>query len=60
MKKKFCGKNTMSGDILEALTKDAGLAGNTIGKINITAIYSYVTIHHSQADERTNIYKVEN
>ncbi len=50
----------MSGDILEALTKDAGLAGNTIGKINITAIYSYVTIHHSQADERTNIYKVEN
>ncbi|PWY54349.1 ATP-dependent RNA helicase DbpA [Legionella qingyii] len=39
------------GDILGALTKDAGLAGNTIGKINITTIYSYVAIHHSQADK---------
>ncbi|KTC81959.1 ATP-dependent RNA helicase DbpA [Legionella cincinnatiensis] len=39
------------GDILGALTKDAGLAGNTIGKINITAMYSYVAIHHSQADK---------
>lgn len=38
------------GDILGALTKDAGLAGNTIGKINITAMYSYVAIHRSQAD----------
>ncbi|KTD59886.1 ATP-dependent RNA helicase DbpA [Legionella santicrucis] len=38
------------GDILGALTKDAGLACNTIGKINITAIYSYVAIHHSQVD----------
>ncbi|WP_454784164.1 ATP-dependent RNA helicase DbpA [Legionella sp. WA2024007413] len=39
------------GDILGALTKDAGLPGNTIGKINITAMYSYVAIHHSQADQ---------
>ncbi|MCE0724357.1 MULTISPECIES: ATP-dependent RNA helicase DbpA [Legionella] len=39
------------GDILGALTKDAGLTGNTIGKINITAMYSYVAIHHSQADK---------
>ncbi|HAT1657961.1 TPA: ATP-dependent RNA helicase DbpA [Legionella pneumophila] len=39
------------GDILGALTKDAGIAGNTIGKINITATYSYVAIHHSQADK---------
>ncbi|KTC80197.1 ATP-dependent RNA helicase DbpA [Legionella cherrii] len=39
------------GDILGALTKDAGLAGNTIGKINITPMYSYVAIHNSQADQ---------
>ncbi|WP_115709271.1 ATP-dependent RNA helicase DbpA [Legionella sainthelensi] len=39
------------GDILGALTKDAGLAGNTVGKINITATHSYVAIHHSQADK---------
>lgn len=39
------------GDILGALTKDAGLEGNTIGKISITAMYAYVAIHHSQADK---------
>lgn len=39
------------GDILGALTKDAGLAGNTVGKINITATHSYVAIHRSQADK---------
>ncbi|MCW8408029.1 ATP-dependent RNA helicase DbpA [Legionella sp. PATHC035] len=39
------------GDILGALTKDAGLAGNTIGKINITPMHSYVAIHKSQADQ---------
>lgn len=37
------------GDILGALTKDAGLAGNMIGKIDITPFYSYVAIHKSQA-----------
>lgn len=40
-----------AGDILGALTKDAGLAGNTIGKIDITAMHSYVAIHRSQADK---------
>lgn len=39
------------GDILGALTKDAGLAGNTIGKINITAMYSYVAIHRNHVDK---------
>jgi ATP-independent RNA helicase DbpA len=39
------------GDILGALTKDAGLAGNTIGKINITALHSYVAIHRNQVDK---------
>lgn len=39
------------GDILGALTKDAGLAGDKIGKINITALYSYVAIHRSAADK---------
>ena len=39
------------GDILGALTKDAGLAGSMIGKIDITPFNSYVAIHHSQADK---------
>ena len=39
------------GDILGALTKDAGLPGEKIGKIDIAAIYSYVAIHHSHADK---------
>lgn len=39
------------GDILGALTKDAGLAGDTIGKIDITIFCSYVAIHRSQADK---------
>lgn len=39
------------GDVLGALTKDAGLAGNTIGKINITAMSSYVAIHRNHADK---------
>ena len=39
------------GDILGALTKDAGLAGNTIGKINITTMHSYVAIHRNHADK---------
>ncbi|MCW8385722.1 DbpA RNA binding domain-containing protein [Fluoribacter dumoffii] len=37
--------------MLGALTKDAGLASNFIGKINITTMYSYVAIHHSQANK---------
>lgn len=39
------------GDILGALTKDAGLVGDMIGKINIAALHSYVAIHQSQADK---------
>jgi ATP-dependent RNA helicase DbpA len=39
------------GDILGALTKDAGLAASAIGKINSTALYSYVAIHRSQVDQ---------
>lgn len=38
------------GDILGALTKDAGIAGNRIGKIDIGPLYSYVAVHRSQAD----------
>ncbi len=39
------------GDILGALTKDAGLAGDKVGKIDVGAIYSYVAIHHSVAEK---------
>tara|TARA_R110000868_G_scaffold15698_8_gene71646 strand:+ start:432 stop:1835 length:1404 start_codon:yes stop_codon:yes gene_type:complete len=39
------------GDILGALTKDAGLPGNKIGKIDIGPLYSYVAVHHSLADK---------
>lgn len=39
------------GDILGALTKDAGLDGSMIGKIDITPFNSYVAIHRSQADK---------
>ncbi len=45
------------GDILGALTKDAGLAGEKIGKIDITPLYSYVAIHQSQADKAFNYLK---
>lgn len=38
------------GDILGALTKDAGLDADMIGKIDITPLYSYVAIHQNQAD----------
>lgn len=39
------------GDILGALTKDAGLSADVIGKIDITSLYSYVAIHKSQSDK---------
>lgn len=39
------------GDILGALTKDAGLPGAMIGKINVGAIYSYVAVHKNHADK---------
>ena len=40
-----------AGDILGALTKDAGLLGEMIGKITVTAMHAYVAIHQSQADK---------
>ncbi|KTD64272.1 ATP-dependent RNA helicase DbpA [Legionella spiritensis] len=39
------------GDILGALTKDAGLPGDNIGKIDVSTLYSYVAIRRSQADK---------
>ena len=45
------------GDILGALTKDAGLPADTIGKIDITSLYSYVAIHRSQANKATRYFQ---
>ncbi len=39
------------GDILGALTKDAGLPGDAIGKIDIATFCSYVAINQSQIDK---------
>jgi ATP-independent RNA helicase DbpA len=39
------------GDILGALTKDAGLPGSAIGQINIAPLHAYVAIHKSYADK---------
>jgi len=39
------------GDILGALTKDAGLPATHIGKINIAAFHAYVAIHHTAIDK---------
>jgi ATP-independent RNA helicase DbpA len=39
------------GDILGALTKDAGLPGDAIGKIDLANFCSYVAIHQSQIDK---------
>lgn len=39
------------GDILGALTKDAKLPADAIGKIDIAALCSYVAIHQSQVDK---------
>lgn len=45
------------GDILGALSKDAGLDGKFIGKIDITALYSYVAIHYSQVQMAMNYFR---
>lgn len=45
------------GDILGALTKDAGLAGDTIGKIDITPLYSYVAIDLKNIDRALQYLK---
>ncbi|MCP3944023.1 MAG: ATP-dependent RNA helicase DbpA [Desulfobacteraceae bacterium] len=39
------------GDILGALTKDGGIDGGCVGKINCFEFYSYVAIEHTMADE---------
>jgi len=38
------------GDILGALTKDAGLVSECIGKIDISSLYSYVAIKQNQSE----------
>lgn len=45
------------GDILGALTKEAGLPGDQIGKIDITPLYSYVAIHQSKANSAFDHFK---
>lgn len=45
------------GDILGALTKEAGIAGDKIGKIDITPLYSYVAVHRNQADRAFQFLK---
>lgn len=46
-----------AGDILGALTKDAGFTGALIGKINITALYSYVAVHKTIADKALHYFQ---
>ena len=51
------------GDILGALTKDAGIEGKHIGKINIFDHHSYVAIHKSHAEtakEKLTSSKIKN
>lgn len=46
-----------AGDILGALTKDAGIDAKHIGKIDITAMYSYVAIQYSQVATALKYFK---
>ena len=39
------------GDVLGALTKDMGVAGTQIGKINVTDMSTYVAVERSIADK---------
>lgn len=48
------------GDILGALTKDAGIAADMVGKINITTLFSYVAIHRSKVDIALQYFKSGN
>ncbi|PJD93219.1 MAG: ATP-dependent RNA helicase DbpA [Legionella sp.] len=45
------------GDILGALTKDAGLAGDMIGLIDIASVCSYVAVHRSQSTKLFDYFK---
>jgi ATP-dependent RNA helicase DbpA len=54
--------NIRPGDILGALTKDAGLKVEEVGKIHILEINSYVAIAHAKIDqaiERLNAGKIK-
>lgn len=45
------------GDILGSLIKEAGLTKDSIEKINITTLYSYVAIHKNHADKAVQHFK---
>ena len=45
------------GDLLGALTKDAGLEGKRIGKINIYDMFSYVAVESDVADTALNHFR---
>lgn len=45
------------GDILGALTKDAGLSGDAIGKIDIMPLHSYVAIKRKFADKAFHYFQ---
>lgn len=45
------------GDIMGALSKDAGLPADAIGKIDVTALYTYVAIHNAQLDTALKYFK---
>ncbi len=45
------------GDILGVLTKEAGLAGDVIGKIDISTLYSYVAIKRDQVNKALQFFK---
>lgn len=45
------------GDILGALTKDAGIDGALIGKISITDLYSYVAINRKAINKVLDYFK---
>jgi ATP-dependent RNA helicase DbpA len=45
------------GDILGALTKDAGLAGDAIGKIDIGPLYSHVAVQRKHAETALQHFK---
>lgn len=45
------------GDVLGCLTKDAGLSGDSIGKIAITNNSSYVAIHQNQVQKAMVYFK---
>lgn len=51
-------KNKMRpGDLLGALTKDAGLAGKQIGKIDIFDVFTYVAIDRTASRQALNYFK---